>query len=106
MDFGRLDRLVALQSQAVSVGANGERKAGAWSTYASVWAEERQITAREAMTGKTEQAMRAMAFIIRWRSDVTERHRVVYDGAAYDITGIREIGRREALELLTERQQG
>lgn len=101
-----MDRKIALQSQALSVAANGERKAGPWATYASVWAEERQTTARETMTGKTEQAQRSMAFTIRWRGDVTERHRVLYDGDAYDIVGIREIGRREGLELLTQRHQG
>jgi len=107
MNFGRLDRRISLQSQAVSVSGNGERTAGAWTSYATnVPAEERQQSAREIMASGTEQAQITMAFIIRYREDVTTRHRAVYNGDIYDIEAVREIGRREGLELQCTRHRG
>lgn len=100
-----MDRLVALQSQAQGVAANGERT-GSWSTYASVWAEMREISGREVIASGTDQAQKQVIFFIRYRSDVTERHRMSYDGDFYDIENIREIGRRAGLELRCTRHTG
>lgn len=100
-----MDRLVALQSQAQTVAANGERT-GAWTTYATVWAEERELPSGEVVVSGTEQAQKTMIFFVRFRTDITERHRVSYGGSDFDIENIREIGRREGLELRCRRHAG
>jgi SPP1 family predicted phage head-tail adaptor len=41
-------------------------------------------------------------FWIRHRSDVVGTDRIVYEGVAYDIQHIAEIGRREGLDILVK----
>ena len=38
-------------------------------------------------------------FTIRYRSEVTTKHRISYDGDIYHITGITEIGRKEGQRI-------
>lgn len=105
MNFGRLDRQIQLQSSTPSQNTSGE-KIASWATYDTVWAEEIDVPAREKIASGTEQSIKQMGFLIRYRSDVTRRHRVVYNGENYDIEDMREIGRREALELRCVRHTG
>lgn len=100
-----MDRLVALQARVDTVAANGERT-GAWQTYASVWADVREVTGREIIASGTEQAQKQVIFFLRYSSAITEQHRVSYSGDDYDIENIREIGRREGLELRCVRHRG
>ena len=50
-----------------------------------------------------EQASNSAAFRIRWRADVDETMREVYEGHDWDIEGIVEVGRRDKLDLLATR---
>lgn len=38
-------------------------------------------------------------FKIRWRDDVTTVNRIVYNGRNWDVLDVREVGRREGLEI-------
>ena len=38
-------------------------------------------------------------FTIRYRSEVSTKHRISYDGDIYQITGITEIGRKEGQRI-------
>lgn len=105
MDFGRLDRRIELQAANFTVSASGERSEN-WSVFATVWAEERERPVREIEAGGTEQAQKEIVFFIRYRSDLSERNRVVYKGSVFNIENIREIGRKEALELRCRKFQG
>ena len=49
-----------------------------------------------------EQALRNARIRILWRPDITELHRLVYDGLAWAIKGIEEIGFRRELELVCQ----
>lgn len=100
-----MDRQAELQSKAATASTNGER-AGAWTTYETVWATVRETPAREIIAGNTEQAQKTLILFIYYHSSVTERHRVLFEGDAYDIENIREIGYREGMELRCVRHQG
>lgn len=105
MDFGRMDRRVELHAAAETRSDSGAR-VFVWSVFATVWAEVRDKPAREIdLSGRTE-AQQETVFFIRYRADVTPRQRVFYGGQSYDIQNVREIGRREGLELLTLRFTG
>ena len=98
MISARMDRQITIQQQTVTYDDYGEPQTS-WFDLATVWAEVRQQSARETwQAGKVVET--EMAFKIRYRNGVNETCRVVYDGINYDITGVREIGRRDGLEVM------
>ncbi len=101
MRAGRLDRTVTLQRLTESVNAAGSVSA-TWTTLATVRAELVSNTLTETGYAFGEAANDALAFRIRYRPDLTTRDRLAYEGRAYDLVGIVELGRRRALELRCE----
>ncbi|OAN53892.1 hypothetical protein A6A04_13450 [Paramagnetospirillum marisnigri] len=98
MDAGRLDRRVTIQALTTSSDALGG-VTETWADLATVWAQFLPGAGKEAYSAAAVHAEAQARFRIRWRSDVTTVHRVIYDGKAWDILAVDEIGRREGLEL-------
>lgn len=99
MRAGALDRRIDLQHRALAVSdANGQRKAS-FTTYDTVWAEKRDQRAREFFAAQGTNVEKATRFLIRWRSDVLQTDRIVFDGLSYDVVQISEIGRQRGLEI-------
>ena len=75
-----------------------------WSEVAEVWASVSQtgVSAKFENDSNRKLALRNSTFRIRWRDDVTELMRVVYDGLLWDIRGIAEVGLRRGLELICQ----
>ena len=67
-----------------------------------VWANVNQTGVSENFENDSNRklALRNSTIRIRWRGDVQETSRVVYDGFPWDIKGIAEIGFRRELELV------
>jgi SPP1 family predicted phage head-tail adaptor len=67
-----------------------------------VWAHAAPVrTPRRQRAGETL-ASKSYRFTIRYSSDVADvdpRDRVTFDGRTYDVQGVKEIGRREGLEI-------
>lgn len=101
MRAGRLDRTVNLQRLTETVNMAGTVNA-AWATFATVRAELVSNTLTETGYAFGEADNDALAFRIRYRSDLTTKDRLTYEGRAYDVIGVVEIGRRRALELRCE----
>jgi len=101
MNPGGMDRRVALQNYTTATDDWGHPHK-TWSTLANVWAQKKELRTFE----RTEQAqivaMNVTMFRIRHRTDVDTTMRISYDGNYYYITGVKELGRREGLELTTE----
>jgi SPP1 family predicted phage head-tail adaptor len=97
---GRLDRRVQLQSRVVTRNASGEDVV-TYSVVGDVWAEKFDLRGREFYAAQQAKADVTTRWRIRWRSDVSVLHRLVYEGRSYDINAAAEIGRREGLELVT-----
>jgi SPP1 family predicted phage head-tail adaptor len=102
MRSGRLDRRITIQRATITQNSTGEEIA-TWGTLATVWAELRQgkpgneAYASQQFLGKTP-----LTFRIRWSTTVqvlTVKDRISYAGRTYDILDVREIGRREGLEI-------
>lgn len=98
VNIGRLDRRVVIEQAAETQNSSGEA-VPTWSELATVWASVRPARTVESVQGDQEHAVRETVFRVRHRTDVTEKMRVSYGGKVYDIAGIVEIGRREALDL-------
>ena len=96
---GNLDRRITIENLTSTVDSHGG-ETQTWSTLAAVWAEVIPLSGDEAIIAAQSIPGARIKFRIRWRSDVTETARVIYEGRNYDIAYIAEIGRREGLELL------
>jgi len=100
LNIGKMDRRIAIE-RVTRVKVAGE-VVPTWTTLATVWAEVVQQTAGEFFTGYGEAETGSVIFRVRYRPGITTKDRVTYDGAAYDLKEITEIGRRDALELRGE----
>jgi SPP1 family predicted phage head-tail adaptor len=67
-----------------------------------VWAKKTDVSDAERLRAGEVQASLTARFIVRWSaftSDLTPKDRIKYDGKRFRIFAIKEIGRREGLEI-------
>src|SRR5690554_1229994 len=101
MRSGSLDRRVTLERFTVTEDEYGG-DVEAWVTLATVFAEVRQQGGKEFLAAAQETASRRVVFFIRYYPGLTVQDRVAYDGRNHDVVEVREIGRRDGVELHTE----
>jgi SPP1 family predicted phage head-tail adaptor len=98
MEPGRLDRRITILT--LSAGTDAwNQSSSVYNTLATVWAEVRDQGAKEREEADQRVTVNPKIFTIRYRSDVTTKHRISFDGDTFDITGITEIGRKEGQRL-------
>ena len=97
---GPKNRIVDLQRRVVTRDSLGG-EVTTWQSVENVWATVRVTGVSENFVNDANRAvpLRNGTVLIVWRNDVTELHRIVYDGLAWDIKGIREVGFRRELLL-------
>jgi SPP1 family predicted phage head-tail adaptor len=100
---GALDRRITIETNSPTVSASGHRAAG-WSTFATIWASKRDVRGDERFRAAQIEDRVETVWRIRFRTDLDPTMRILYRGDYYEIKGIVELGRRDALELLTARQ--
>lgn len=99
MRAGKLDRrLTILRFGEIGRDALNQPIEG-YAAVATVWAQQRPVRGEERFEAQQVAASQVMTFHIRYRRDLTVKDRVLYDGRTFDITDIREIGRREVSEF-------
>lgn len=99
---GRMDRKITLQVHTESRSSSGAF-IKAWADLAEVWAEVIEVSGRERFAADREIGTRAARFMIWYRPGLSVKaHRINYDGATWDIVGIKELGFREGIELTAE----
>jgi SPP1 family predicted phage head-tail adaptor len=101
MQAGRLDRRIALQRASVAADAFNE-PVPSWTTFATVWAEAKPVLDAERQQAGQTLASKSYRFTIRYSPTVANldpRDRVTFDGRDYDVQGVKEMGRREFLEI-------
>lgn len=106
MTAGAMTEQVTLQRVVRSAdGAGGQTEA--WADMACdtcVWAEVRAKAGTESMVEGRTSASFVVLFTIYARSDVDETCRILWNGVAYNIRGIRrETGRAQRLVIEAER---
>ena len=97
MRAGDLDRRIRIQSRTLPTTFGDELET--FTDEATVWASKMDVTGRERIRGVVEVAEGTTVFRIRWRSGMTPKKRIIYDGTVYDISHVAEIGRREGLDI-------
>ena len=98
---GNLDRRV--QFRRARLDDNGLIKAEVWEDLGRcVWASKRDVSDTERWRAAEVQAQISTRFVVRWSpftAGVTPKDRLIAEGLEYDISGIKEVGRREYLEI-------
>lgn len=100
IDPGRFDRRITIQTSAETQDSFGEADI-TWSTFAHCWAEKLDVGGRERFQTSGKQAEVDAVFRIHYQSGITHKMRVYYNGSAYNILYINELGRKQYLELRT-----
>jgi SPP1 family predicted phage head-tail adaptor len=98
---GALDRLVTLQ-RATMANDSFNTPVPTWGDLATVWAAAVPVSDRERLAASEVSASITHRFTIRWTSgvsDLSPTDRLTFDGRTFDIFGVKEIGRREGLEI-------
>lgn len=101
MFAGPLDRRITLQRATVTQNECGE-EISTWGTLATVWAAKLNVSDGEKVAASEVAAQIDLRFQIRWDSswsDLNPKDRVVFEGRTFDLAGVKELGRREGLEL-------
>lgn len=98
---GKLDRRVdVLRSVSAKDGYNADILT--WHPFASVWAEAMPISDGERLQAGEELGSRKYRFSVRYSPDtstITHKDRIRFEGVVYDINGVKEVGRRELVEI-------
>lgn len=98
MRAGKLDRTIQIQRLSRTVDDYGTETEG-WAPVATVRAHLLQSSTEEFMHAYGSSAEAAVVFRIRYREDLLASDRVTYRGQDYDLKEIKELGRREGLDL-------
>jgi SPP1 family predicted phage head-tail adaptor len=101
MEAGKLDRRV--QFRRFTLIDDGFAQVESWVDHGSaVWAERRLVSDREQVAAAQVAARITARFVVRWSNltgAITPKDRLICEGREYDITGVKEIGRREGVEI-------
>lgn len=96
---GELDQRVRI----VQATAARDRIGGlveTWATLATVWAKVEPLSAREAYYRAQVNAGATWRVVMRFRSDVTPRQRIAWNGRTFEIRGVTDPdNRRRMIEL-------
>ena len=99
MRSGLMDRIIQIMVATTTIDANGTPQR-AWAVFATMYAQLLQRSTNEFMLKELgEDSVIVVVFRIRWKDGLSLANQVTYNGTQYRIADIKEIGRREALEL-------
>lgn len=98
MKSSKMDRRVTLLTYAPTRDGTGG-VTEAWTEGDEVWAERRDQPGREVLAAGQVNAAASALFFIRYRDDIGAKDRIRCEGLDYDVVSIKEIGRRDGLEI-------
>lgn len=98
MRAGKLDKTITIERGTATVDEYGTPSEG-WTTVATIRAQVIQSSTEEFLKGFGETAETAIIFRIRHMGGITVGDRVVYEGRPHDLKELKELGRREGLDL-------
>lgn len=105
MKAGALDRRLTIRRATVT--DNGLEEVPDWADVVTVWASKQDVSDRERTLAASTGASITTRFQIRYSTvvaGVTAEDQVVCEGRKYAVTAVKEIGRREGLEITATAQ--
>lgn len=99
MQSAKLDRTITVQRLTETVAPSGAVST-AWANLVTIRAEVRDQTADEVATGFGSAGQDTLVFVVRWHpTPITTGDRIIYEGRAFDLKQVAEIGRRKGWKL-------
>ena len=102
MNVGTLDRQITLQRSSITGSDAVGGSIIAWATLQKVWSRVVPMSGSESLRLERQVSSETSRFFIRYFAGLTVKDRISYDGKLWDIQNIRELGRKESLEILAE----
>lgn len=103
MDAGKLDRRITIRRKTVTNGPLGATET--WATLGTIWAARKDVSDGEKAAAGTVMSTVAARFTVR-STDMTRGLRpadTITEGRlTFDIVGIKELGRRDYLEITAQ----
>lgn len=99
VNIGKLDNLVILES--LSTTNTSGSVTNSYSTVATLWAHIISERGQEALQSARVNYREKIRVCIRYREDVTAKHRLTWEGRAYNILAIDRTDRRKGFLWLT-----
>ena len=101
MQAGKLDRRITIERYSSSINDLGE-EVGAWAPLATVWASKADIRDSERFSAQQVNSTITTRFQTRYLSmlaDVNPKDRLTHGDMLYGIVSVKELGRREGIEI-------
>lgn len=98
---GKLDRRVLLERFGLTRDPLNNPVEG-WTTLATVWASKHDVSDTERLRAAEVGSNLTTRFVIRHSStvaDLNTKDRLTCEGLVYNIVGVKELGRREGIEI-------
>lgn len=102
MRAGKLDRVIIIQGYAAGTPDEYGNSEPTFTPFDIMRAQLVQASTDEFLKGAGELSQSVLVFRTRWLDALTTKHRIQYNGRSFNIREIKEIGRREGLELRCE----
>jgi len=99
---GRRDRKITIERDSGTTRNAIGSIISNWVTLRSTWVEVIPTSGNEAFRVGADRVVKSARFVMPFFSDLTEKDRIVFDSQNWGIVYIREIGRREATEVLAQ----
>lgn len=103
VDAGKLDRRIRLERFTETRDEFNE-PVKTWALLANRWASYEPLSDGEKFSASETAANASARFRIRWSqvvSDLSPKDRLIFEGDTWEIVRVKEIGRREGLEITT-----
>ena len=99
---GQLDRRITIQDAQELIDVFGQRK-DIFVTLANVWAKVEEKRGSEGEEGNQLVATKRVEFFIRYRSDINEQMRILYNNETYLIEAILNADSRKEFQKIVTR---
>lgn len=101
MDAGRLDHRISIKRATTTTNGFNE-PVYTWATLITVWAAVAPVNDAERLRAGETLAMKQTRFTIRYSTTaatIDPRDRLTFEGRDYDVNGVKDVGRREYIEI-------
>ena len=98
---GKRDRRITLERYGVTRNEFNEPIEG-WAELSRVWASRKDVSDTERLRSAEVGSIITTRFAIRWSkkvADLNTKDRLQLEGLTYNIVGVKELGRREGIEI-------
>lgn len=99
-NVGPLRERVSIQSQAQTVDGAGAIST-TWAEVATCWARMKPVSMQQLLLAGRDESARVYSMTIRYRTDITTAHRIVWRARKFDVQGVNDpTEQRQFLECL------